>query len=607
MAAELRERKEMDPAFMWDLTSLYRDDEDWEAAFSQLSDKVDAVAAFDGKIAQTDNDAAAAIHCIRALLEAETELDLLLSDLFAYANLRRSEDTRAPQAQKMYARIYAKYVEAVTRTAFVQPQILSLSEQTLRSAVEKDELAPYRFVMEKLLRQKPHTLSEKEEALLARFGEVFAAPGQIADNLQDADMVFDSVRDSRGQEHELTGSNYILLQTSPDRTLRENAFRSFYKGYRQHINTFAATYAGAVKAAAAEAQVRGYASSRTMSMAGENIPVEVYDTLIETVRAHLPAMYAYAELRKKLLSLDELHYYDLYTPLTGSSGRQYTYEQAKEMVLEAVRPLGDSYSKIVREGLSSRWIDVYPNRGKSGGAFSSGTYHSNPYIMTNFTGTLDSVSTIAHEMGHSMHTWHSNHTQPPHYAEYTLFVAEVASTVNENLLVEYLLRTERDPRERLALLNQYLENFKGTVFRQVMFAEFEKTAHEMAERGEALDPGSLNALYAGLVRDYFGPVLTMDDEVQYEWARIPHFYRPFYVYKYATGYTSAVALSEAVRTGGPQAVARYLEFLSMGGSADPLDELRHAGVDLASPAPVHAALQKFEKVLAQAQELAAEI
>ena len=607
MAAELRERKEMDPAFMWDLTSLYRDDEDWEAAFSQLSDKVDAVAAFDGKIAQTDNDGAAAAQCIRALLEAETELDLLLSDLFAYANLRRSEDTRAPQAQKMYARIYAKYVEAVTRTAFVQPQILSLSEQTLRSAVEKDELAPYRFVMEKLLRQKPHTLSEKEEALLARFGEVFAAPGQIADNLQDADMVFDSVRDSRGQEHELTGSNYILLQTSPDRTLRENAFRSFYKGYRQHINTFAATYAGAVKAAAAEAQVRGYASSRAMSMAGENIPVEVYDTLIETVRAHLPAMYAYAELRKKLLSLDELHYYDLYTPLTGSSGRQYTYEQAQEMVLEAVRPLGDSYSKIVREGFSSRWIDVYPNRGKSGGAFSSGTYHSNPYIMTNFTGTLDSVSTIAHEMGHSMHTWHSNHTQPPHYAEYTLFVAEVASTVNENLLVEYLLRTERDPRERLALLNQYLENFKGTVFRQVMFAEFEKTAHEMAERGEALDPGSLNALYAGLVRDYFGPVLTMDDEVQYEWARIPHFYRPFYVYKYATGYTSAVALSEAVRTGGPQAVARYLEFLSMGGSADPLDELRHAGVDLASPAPVHAALQKFEKVLAQAQELAAEI
>ena len=607
MAAELRERKEMDPAFMWDLTSLYRDDEDWEAAFSQLSLKVDAVAAFEGKIAQTDNDGAAAAQCIRALLEAETELDLLLSDLFAYANLRRSEDTRAPQAQKMYARIYAKYVEAVTRTAFVQPQILSLSEETLKSAMEKEELAPYRFLMEKLLRQKPHTLSEKEEALLARFGEVFAAPGQIADNLQDADMVFEPVMDAEGQEHELTGSNYILLQTSPDRTLRENAFRSFYKGYRQHINTFASTYAGAVKAAAAQAQVRGYASSRAMSMAGENIPVEVYDTLIETVRSHLPAMYSYAELRKKLLSLDELHYYDLYTPLTGSSGRQYTYEQAQQMVLEAVRPLGDSYSKIVREGFSSRWIDVYPNRGKSGGAFSSGTYHSNPYIMTNFTGTLDSVSTIAHEMGHSMHTWHSNHSQPPHYAEYTLFVAEVASTVNENLLVEYLLKTEQDPRERLALLNQYLENFKGTVFRQVMFAEFEKTAHEMAERGEALDPGSLNALYAGLVRDYFGPALTMDEEVQYEWARIPHFYRPFYVYKYATGYTSAVALSEAVRSGGPQAVARYLDFLSMGGSADPLDELRHAGVDLASPAPVHAALQKFEKVLAQAQELAAEI
>ena len=310
------------------------------------------------------------------------------------------------------------------------------------------------------------------------------------------------------------------------------------------------------------------------------------------------------ELRKKLLSLDQLHYYDLYTPLTGSSGRKYTYQQAQQIILDAVAPLGESYTRIVREGFSSRWIDVYPNRGKSSGAFSSGTYGSNPYIMTNFTGTLDSVSTIAHEMGHSMHTWHSNHTQPPQYAEYTLFVAEVASTVNENLLVEHLLKTERDPGERLALLNQYLENFKGTVFRQVMFAEFEKNAHEMAERGEALDPESLNSLYEGLVRDYFGPVLVMDDEVKYEWARIPHFYRPFYVYKYATGYTSAVALSEAVRTGGGQAVRRYLEFLSMGGSADPLDELRHAGVDLASPAPLHAALQKFESVLEEARELA---
>ena len=602
MAEQLKDRKDMDPAFLWDLSSLFKDDEAWEEAFAGLSQKVDAVAAFDGKIVQADDGETA--KNIRALLEAETELDLLLSDLFSYANLRRSEDTRAPQAQKMYARIYAKYVEAVTRTAFVQPQILSLSEQTLRKVMEKETLAPYRFVMEKLVRQKPHTLSEKEEALLARFGEVFAAPGQIADNLQDADLVFDPVKDAEGQEHELTGSNYILLQTSPDRTLRENSFRSFYKGYRQHINTFASAYAGAVKAAAAQAQVRGYASSRAMSMADENVPAEVYDTLIETVRAHLPAMYGYEELRKKLLSLDQLHYYDLYTPLTGSSGRKYTYQQAQQIILDAVAPLGESYTRIVREGFSSRWIDVYPNRGKSSGAFSSGTYGSNPYIMTNFTGTLDSVSTIAHEMGHSMHTWHSNHTQPPQYAEYTLFVAEVASTVNENLLVEHLLKTERDPGERLALLNQYLENFKGTVFRQVMFAEFEKNAHEMAERGEALDPESLNSLYEGLVRDYFGPVLVMDEEVKYEWARIPHFYRPFYVYKYATGYTSAVALSEAVRTGGGQAVRRYLEFLSMGGSADPLDELRHAGVDLASPAPLHAALQKFESVLEEARELA---
>ena len=468
--------------------------------------------------------------------------------------------------------------------------------------METETLAPYRFVMEKLVRQKPHTLSEKEEALLARFGEVFAAPGQIADNLQDADLVFDPVKDAEGQEHELTGSNYILLQTSPDRTLRENSFRSFYKGYRQHINTFASAYAGAVKAAAAQAQVRGYASSRAMSMADENVPAEVYDTLIETVRAHLPAMYGYAELRKKLLSLDQLHYYDLYTPLTGSSGRKYTYQQAQQIVLDAVAPLGESYTRIVREGFSSRWIDVYPNRGKSSGAFSSGTYGSNPYIMTNFTGTLDSVSTIAHEMGHSMHTWHSNHTQPPQYAEYTLFVAEVASTVNENLLVEHLLKTERDPGERLALLNQYLENFKGTVFRQVMFAEFEKKAHEMAERGDALDPESLNSLYEGLVRDYFGPVLVMDDEVKYEWARIPHFYRAFYVYVYATGLCAAVSLSEKILTEGEDAVKKYREFLSAGCSVPPIEALKLAGIDMSRREPVHKAMEVFRETVEKMKE-----
>ena len=590
----LKERRELDPQFMWDLTSMYATDAEWEKALSTLEEAIRKAAAFQGRLTDAQS--------IAAYLDAATELGRTLSNLYCYASMRRSEDTRAEAAQSMYARINANYVKAISAIAFAEPEILSLPQQTLDDIANQECLKNHRFTLEKLLRQKPHTLSAAGEQLLAGFGEVFGAPAEIADNLQDADLVFDSVPDGEGHTVEVTGSNYITLQMSQDRTLRERAFRSYYKGYRQHSNTFAAAYSGAVKAATAEAAARHYESSRAMSMAGENIPTEVYDNLVSAVRAHLPAMYRYVALRKKILGLDELHYYDVYAPLVGEQKESYTYEQAQQMVLDAVAPLGEDYQALVKKAYAERWIDVYPNKGKSGGAYSSGTYDSNPYILMNFTGTLDSVSTLAHEMGHSMHTWHSNHAQPPQYADYTLFVAEVASTVNENLMIEQLLKQEQDPARRLYLLNQYLENFKGTVYRQTMFAEFEREAHAMAERGEALSPAALNSLYAGLVKDYFGPELVMDEEVQYEWARIPHFYRPFYVYKYATGYSTAVALSEAILTEGESAVKRYREFLSMGGSAYPLDELRHAGVDLATPAPVNAALDKFERILDDAEQ-----
>ncbi|WP_294572836.1 oligoendopeptidase F [uncultured Subdoligranulum sp.] len=595
----LQERKEMDARYQWDLTPMYQDDAAWEAELATLDDQVNAMTAFAGTL----KDAIS----IGAYLDAATELGRKLSNLYCYASLRRSEDTRAEDGQSMYARVTAKYVQALTAMAFAEPEILSLPEETLKAVVQDEQLADHKFTMENLLRQKPHTLTASEEKILATFGEALGAPAEIADNLQDADMVFDAVQDGDGKTVEVTGSNYITLQMSTDRTLRKHSFESYYKGYRQHINTFASSYAGAVKGATAEATVRHYDSSRAMSMAGENIPVEVYDNLIDTVRKHMPAMYRYVALRKKILGVDELHYYDVYAPLVGDINVRYTYEQAQQMVLDAVAPLGQDYTDLVRKAFAERWIDVYPNKGKSGGAYSSGTYDSNPYILTNFTGTLDSVSTIAHEMGHSMHTWHSNHHQPAQYAEYTLFVAEVASTVNENLLIEQLLQKENRPQMRLYLLNQYLENFKGTVYRQTMFAEFEREAHAMAERGEALNPASLNALYKKLVEDYFGPELVMDEEVQYEWARIPHFYRPFYVYKYATGYSTAVALSEAILREGEPAVKRYKEFLSMGGSAYPLDELRHAGVDLATPAPIDAALQKFERILDDAEATLAKL
>lgn len=596
MPDTLKDRSEIDSQYKWDLTRLYKDDAAWEQELAGLNRQVQTVAAFAGRLKEAKT--------IREYLDASVTLSRTLSNLYCYASMRRSEDTRAEAAQSMYARISAAYAGAVAALSFAEPEILALPEETLQEIQKDDCLQEYRFVLENLVRQKPHTLSAPEEKLLASLSEVLGAPADIADSLQDADLTFDSVKDSAGEAHEVTGSNYILLQTSSDRTLRENSFRSFYKTYRNHINTFAATYAGAVKAATAEAAARHYESSRAMSMAGENIPAEVYDNLVASVRAHLPLMYRYVKLRKRLLEIQELHYYDVYAPLTGESTARYTYDQAKQMVLDAVAPLGEEYCAEVRRGFAQRWVDVYPNKGKSGGAYSTGTYDSEPYIMTNFTGTLDSVSTLAHEMGHSMHSLLSRRTQPAQYADYTLFVAEVASTVNENLMIEQLLKTEQRPDTRLFLLNQYLENFKGTVFRQTMFAEFEREAHAMRERGEALSPTALNQLYGNLVRDYFGPELVMDEEVQLEWARIPHFYRPFYVYKYATGYSTAVALSEGILKEGESARKRYLEFLSMGGSVWPLDELRHAGVDLTTPAPVNAALEKFGRLLNDAEACA---
>ena len=594
MSNTIKERKDMDPQYMWDLSTLYKNDEEWSQAVTEIEERITKISKYQGKL----NNA----KTIRAFLDEDTQLGRLLSNYFCYASLRNCEDTRQSAGQAMEAKAYAVYTKYAQATSFAQPEILSLDEETLKAIVKDEKLAPYAFYMQKLLDEKPHVLSAKEEALLASFTEVLGAPGKISESLQDADMVFDDALDANGEAHEVTQSNYILLQMNEDRVLRKNAFESFYKGFRQHINTFAQTYNACVKEAAASAQVRHFDSSRAMSMAEEHVPVSVYDGLVETVRKFMPAMYRYVRLRKQILGLDELHYYDVYTPLVAGSSKKYTYEEAQQMVLDAVAPLGEDYVNRVKQAYQDRWIDVYPNVGKRGGAFSSGTYDSNPYILTSFTGTLDSVSTIAHEMGHSQHTWLSNHHQQPQNADYTLFVAEVASTVNENLLIEQLLAKTTEPKERLALLNHYLEGFKGTVYRQTMFAEFEREAHAMAERGDALTADALNQLYHGLIHDYFGDDLVIDDEVAYEWARIPHFYRPFYVYKYATSYSAAVALSEAILKDGDTAVKKYLEFLSMGGSAYPLDELKHAGVDFTTSAPVERALTKFNDILDDVEE-----
>lgn len=591
-----RERSEIDSVYKWDLSSLFENDEAFEKELAAIDQPAAYCASFEGKL-----DSALAV---REFYDAFFALGRRINNLFTYAQLRNSEDTRNPEAQSMYMRIYGKYVAISGMLAFADPEILKLDEDKIRDMMNDDIMKDYAFILENLLNKKAHTLSEKEEGMLAAMGEVLGGPGEISSALMDADMTFGSAEDAGGSQHEVTNAGYILLQSSNDRVLRKNSFEKYYRGYSSHINTFAQTYATAVKAACAEAALRNYKSSRAMAMAEEHIPEEVYDNLVSSVSAHMDLMYRYLALRKRLLRVDELHYYDVYAPLVKDSKKTYTYDQAKDMVLDAVSVLGENYTETVRKGLSEGWIDVYPNKGKSSGAFSSGTYDSNPYIMMNFTGTLDSVSTLAHEMGHSMHTWHSNQNQPPQYAGYTLFVAEVASTVNENLLIRQLLGRCTDPWEKMALLNQYLEGFKGTVFRQTMFAEFERDAHAANEAGKALNAAAFNEMYRKLIDKYFGPGMASDDEVQYEWARIPHFYRPFYVFKYATSYSAAVAISRMILEKGEEAVKPYLEFLSMGSSRYPIDELKHAGVDLTTSEPIETAMKQFEEILSEAEKTA---
>lgn len=591
----LKERSELDPQFQWDLTPMFESDAAWETALDSLDADIESLAAFAGKL----TDAVT----IGAYLDASTEVGRKVERLYCYASQRHDEDTRDDKAQSMYARIGSKYVKMAAALSFAQPEILSLPEETLTAIVNDPAVADYKFNLEDLLRGKPHTLTKAEEKLLASFGEVMSAPSEIYHNLEDADLLFDAVKDGSGETVEVTGSNFVPLEMSTDRTLRENAFHSYYKSYREHINTFAASYAGAIKAATAEAAARNYPSSRAMAMAGENVPAEVYDNLVATVRKHIPAMHRYVRLRKKMLGVDALHFYDVYAPLVGDLKKSYSYETAQEMVLKAVAPLGEDYQATVRKAYAERWIDVYPNRGKRGGAYSGGCYDSNPYILLNFSGTLDSVSTLAHEMGHTIHSWRSRQHQPPQYADYTLFVAEVASTVNENLLIEQLLANENDPQTRLYLLNQYLENFKGTVYRQTMFAEFELQMGKMVESGEALTADALSEKYLALNKLYFGPDMVSDDEIALEWTRIPHFYYNYYVFQYATSFSAAVAIANRILREGESAVKDYKKFLSGGCSKDPVSLLRDMGVDMRTSTPVNDALSLFGELIDELSSL----
>ncbi|HHW61224.1 MAG TPA: oligoendopeptidase F, partial [Syntrophomonadaceae bacterium] len=507
----------------------------------------------------------------------------------------------------MCDRVESLAVQLASCTAFIVPEILSIPEENLQAFMdENSELQVYRHFIDELLRQRPHILSPEEEKLLAMVADVSMASGNIFTMLNNADIKFPAIRDEEGREIELTKGRYGTFMESHDRRVRKDAFEALYSSYGKVINTLGATLNASIKTDIFYARARKYPSAIEASLDQDNVPLAVYDRLIESVHAYLTHMYRYMELRKRLLGLDELHMYDIYVPLVPDYKVNILYEEAKKKVLEALEPLGPEYLSQMKNGLEDGWIDVYENEGKTSGAFSWGTYDTKPYILMNYDNRLDDLFTLAHEMGHSMHSYYSNQQQPYVYSQYSIFVAEVASTVNESLLMDYLLNKSQDRQEKIYLLNHYLEEFRGTIYRQTMFAEFEKIVHEKVERGEALTPDKLNEIYVDLNRLYYGPNVIMDPQIAMEWARIPHFYSAFYVYKYATGFSSATAIKQQIISEGQPAVDRYLRFLGSGSSDYPIELLKRAGVDLTTPEPVEAALNYFGCLLDELEELTAQ-
>lgn len=597
MAKQLPKRSEVKEEYTWDLSDLYVTKEDWEKDIKTIQALTQEVEAMRG---QATESAKKLLFVLSKSAEAEEKLDLA----FSYAERLFDEDQKNTEHQAMSQRMYALYTDYSSRTSFVTPEILNTDENTLeRFFSEEPELSLYRIQIAEIKRRKAHSLSADSEKLLAMAQEMAQTPDQVYSIINNADFVYPEITDEHGETVRLSHGNFVPLLESADRRVRKDAFLNFYSVYQQFANTLAGLYSGQVKQQIFYAKARNYSSALKAAVDENNVPALVYANLIETVNKNMDKMHRYVALRKKCLGVEELHMYDVYTPMIADAAKKISFEEAKETVLKALAPLGEDYVSKVKEGFDNRWIDVYENEGKRSGAYSAGVYGAHPYVLLNQNDTLDNMFTLAHEMGHAMHSYYSNETQPFIYSQYKIFVAEVASTCNEILLMEYLLKHTKDRRERAYLLNHYLDSFKGTVYRQTMFAEFELETNRLAEEGESLTADVLNKLYYELNCRYFGPEMVSDPEIAYEWARIPHFYYNFYVYQYATGFSSAVALAHAILNEGAPAVARYRKFLSGGCSKPPVELLKIAGVDLDSPKPIQEALSVFGKILDEIEEL----
>ncbi|MGM0523574.1 MAG: oligoendopeptidase F [Bacillota bacterium] len=591
MSQKLMTRDQQKEQDTWRLEDIFESDDRWEEERQSLQTELEQFSDYKGTL----GDSAEQLY---ALFVFDDEISERIGKLYTYAHMRYDQDTTNAHYQEMNQKAQMLLTKAVSETSFIVPEILKIDEARLEGFLEHhDGLKGYKKVLHDLNKKRPHTLSEAEEKLLASMSEVTSGASQTFGMLNNADLTFPEVTNEDGEQVELTHGRYINFLESKDKEVRKNAYTAMYETYGKFINTFSATLGNQVKKDNVYAKVRHYQSAREKAMSSNHIPETVYDQLVEAVNERLDLLHRYVDLRKRVLKLDELHMYDLYTPLVSDVDVTYTYDQAQELILDALAPMGEEYVSRLKEGFNNRWVDVYENKGKRSGAYSSGAYGTNPYVLMNWQDNLNNVFTLAHEFGHSLHSYYTRENQPYRYGDYSIFVAEVASTCNEALLNEYMLQQTDDLKQQLYLLNHFLEGFRGTVFRQTMFSEFEHLIHTLDQQGEALTADRLTKEYDQLNRKYFGEGVEYDDYIGKEWARIPHFYYNYYVYQYATGYSAAQTLAHQILKEGKPAVNRYLNFLKAGSSDEPINVLKQAGVDMTEKAPILHALDVFEEKL----------
>ncbi|HAR1651802.1 TPA: oligoendopeptidase F [Enterococcus faecium] len=594
---QLPKREELPENLTWDLTKIFSSDQEFDEKYLELSEKLKKSEKYKGTL---DQGASQFLDAIEFVLSVYRQTEII----YVYAHLKNDQDTGNTEYQALYARASSLFSKVSEAVSWFEPEILQLSDERIwQYFKEEPKLEVYRHYIQQIVDNRAHVLSADQESLLAGAGEIFEASSDTFAVLNNADLVFPTIEGENGEKVQLSHGVYGQLLESTDRSVREAAFKGLYSVYEQFRNTFASTLSTHIKGHNFKAKVRNYSSAREASLSNNHIPESVYDTLVAVVNKHLPLLHRYMELRKRLLEVEKLHMYDLYTPVLGKAPITFTYEEAKEKALEALKPMGEEYMTIVEKAFSERWIDVVENKGKRSGAYSSGSYDTNPYILLNWHDTLDQLFTLVHEMGHSVHSYFTRSNQPYVYGDYSIFLAEIASTTNENILTEYLLETEKDPRVRAYVLNHYLDGFKGTVFRQTQFAEFEHFMHTEDEKGVPLTSEYLSDSYGKLNAKYYGPAVEEDPEIKFEWSRIPHFYYNYYVFQYSTGFSAASALAKRILSQEPDALENYLAYLKAGNSDYPVEVMKKAGVDMTQAAYIEDAMSMFEQRLNELEEL----